>query len=119
MSHDDIERALATDDIVPSSGFTAAVMTAVRAEAAAPPPIPFPWARALVSLGMGAAAIVAMAMWMLRAPAAGTSRVVPEALTAIAAPVTRLAATQEAQLIVGALVLTYLLVEIPRRVFRL
>ena len=36
-----------SDRLVPSSGFTESVMSAVRAEAAAPPPIPFPWMRAL------------------------------------------------------------------------
>ena len=48
MKHDELERLLSTDDvIVPSSGFTAAVMNAVRREAATPPPIAFPWKRAL------------------------------------------------------------------------
>ena len=35
----------AEEELVPSSGFLAAVMERVQAEAAAPPPIPFPWKR--------------------------------------------------------------------------
>ena len=43
-----MNRILSRDDeILPSSGFAASVMQAVRREAAAPPPIPFPWKRAL------------------------------------------------------------------------
>ena len=48
MKDDDIDRILCQhDEIVPSSGFAASVMDAVRREASAPPPIPFPWKRAL------------------------------------------------------------------------
>ena len=48
MSDAEMDRILSRkDEIPPSSGFTASVMDAVRAEAAAPPPIPFPWKRAL------------------------------------------------------------------------
>jgi hypothetical protein len=48
MKDDDIDRILRQhDEIVPSSGFAASVMDAVRREASAPPPIPFPWKRAL------------------------------------------------------------------------
>ncbi|MGP8093463.1 MAG: hypothetical protein ACLP72_09070 [Candidatus Sulfotelmatobacter sp.] len=51
---DEIDRILfREDEILPSSGFAASVMNAVRQEAAAaaaPPPIPFPWIRALPGL---------------------------------------------------------------------
>ena len=48
MRDDEFERALSKEEeIHPSSGFTAAVMEAVRREAATPQPIPFPWRRAL------------------------------------------------------------------------
>jgi hypothetical protein len=48
---DDMNRILSREDeILPSSGFAASVMDAVRREAAAPPPIPFPWKRALPGL---------------------------------------------------------------------
>lgn len=41
---------LRTEEIVPSSGFTSAVMDVVHQEAAMPPPIPFPWRRAMPGL---------------------------------------------------------------------
>ena len=51
MRHDDLDHILSKDmEILPSSGFAAAVMHAVRSEATAPPPIPFPWKRALPGL---------------------------------------------------------------------
>ncbi len=51
MGHDDLDRILSTEqEIIPSSGFVASVMDAVRHDAAAPPPIPFPWKRALPGL---------------------------------------------------------------------
>jgi hypothetical protein len=46
------------DEILPSSGFVASVMEAVRREAAAPAPIPFPWNRALPVLVLAALALV-------------------------------------------------------------
>lgn len=60
MSHDEIDRILSRDEeILPSSGFAASVMGAVRREAAVPPPIPFPWRRALP---LFAAAVVALVL---------------------------------------------------------
>jgi hypothetical protein len=47
------------DELLPSAGFVASVMDAVRREAAAPPPIPFPWKRALAGLAL---AVVALAL---------------------------------------------------------
>jgi hypothetical protein len=62
MRDDNVDRVLAKDDeMVPSSGFTNAVMEAVRREAATPPPLAFPLWRALP--GWVAAAItVALAL---------------------------------------------------------
>ena len=46
MTNDDLDRLLeAHDEIVPSSGFTDAVMAAVRQKAWETPPLRFPWAR--------------------------------------------------------------------------
>ena len=45
--NDEFDRIMSEEEILPSSGFAASVMEAVRREAAAPPPIPFPWKRAL------------------------------------------------------------------------
>ena len=51
IKDEEIDRVLSLkDEILPSSGFAASVMEAVRREAAAPPPIPFPWKRALPGL---------------------------------------------------------------------
>lgn len=58
MSRDDLDRILSEEEIVPSSGFPAAVMDAVRREASTPPPIPFPWKRALPGLAIAAPALV-------------------------------------------------------------
>jgi hypothetical protein len=62
MRDDNVDRVLAKDEeIAPSSGFTNAVMDAVRREAATPPPLAFPLWRALP--GWVAAAItVALAL---------------------------------------------------------
>ena len=60
MSHDEIDRILSHDEeLLPSSGFAASVMDAVRREAAVPPPIPFPWKRALPGLAAWVVALVA------------------------------------------------------------
>jgi len=56
---DEMNRILSRkEEILPSSGFTASVMDAVRREAAAPPPIPFPWKRALPVLVAGGFVLV-------------------------------------------------------------
>jgi len=59
MRHDDLDRILSKEqEIIPSSGFVASVMDAVRRETAAPPPIPFPWKRALPGLLAAGLALV-------------------------------------------------------------
>ncbi len=63
MNEDAVDRALRSDTIEPSSGFTLRVMDAVRAEAEVPPPLRFPWGR----LGLGVAACAALsaaATWL-------------------------------------------------------
>ena len=55
------------DEILPSSGFTASVMDAVRREATAPAPIPFPWKRALPGLVVAG---FALALILIRGVAA-------------------------------------------------
>ena len=58
MTNDDLDHLLQSpDDIVPSSGFTDAVMAAVRHEARETLPLRFPWERA--ALGPLMAALVA------------------------------------------------------------
>jgi hypothetical protein len=60
MRDEDLARVLKADaeEILPSSGFVASVMQAVRAEAAAPPPIPFPWTRAIPGVAAAGLALV-------------------------------------------------------------
>ena len=52
MNQDGFDRILSEEEILPSSGFVASVMDAVRREATVPPPIPFPWKRALPGLAV-------------------------------------------------------------------
>ena len=76
MNHDDIDRILSSEDeILPSSGFVASVLDAVRREAATPPPIPFPWKRAWPVAAAAAIALVGAPtlIWCERARAAGSS----------------------------------------------
>jgi hypothetical protein len=68
---DEMNRILSRDDeILPSSGFTASVMDAVRREAAVPPPIPFPWKRALPGVVVGGLVLA----WVLIGSIADLSR---------------------------------------------
>jgi len=61
MTPEELERVLAGEpDIAPSSGFVAAVMDAVIAEATAPP-LPFPWRRAWPF----AAGFLALLVWLV------------------------------------------------------
>ena len=56
---DQIDRILSgNEEIIPSAGFTATVMEAVRREAAEPAPIPFPWKRAWPVLALAALTVV-------------------------------------------------------------
>ncbi len=56
---DQIDRILSREDeILPSAGFTASVMEAVRREATVPAPIPFPWKRALPVLVLATLTVV-------------------------------------------------------------
>jgi hypothetical protein len=56
--NDEFDRIMSEDEILPSSGFAASVMDAVRREAAIPPPIPFPWKRALPGAVFAAATLI-------------------------------------------------------------
>jgi hypothetical protein len=63
-------------ELVPSSGFVASEMDAVREEAAASQPIAFPWGRALpglAALGVVLAMFIAAVVRLLRMPEATTS----------------------------------------------
>jgi hypothetical protein len=61
MNPDELDRILSAEqEILPSSGFTASVMDAVREEACALPPIPFPWKRVLPGLAIAAVVLVVL-----------------------------------------------------------
>ena len=82
MKPEELDRILSkADEIVPSSGFAANVMDAVRRESSAPPPIRFPWQRAVPGFGAAAALATAAA---LTGPDAGEP---PAAMTLGAAAV--------------------------------
>ncbi len=69
MEHDDLDRVLSGEEnIVASSGFVAAVMDAVRSEAAAPPQIPFPCTRARAGWAASPRALVAFLSAALTRP---------------------------------------------------
>jgi hypothetical protein len=69
MEQDELDHVLSRgEDIVPSSGFVATVMGAVRSEAAAPPQIPFPWKRALAGLAACTLALVSFLIAALMRP---------------------------------------------------
>lgn len=78
---DELDRMLATrDEIVPSSGFVASVMDAVRSETATSeptplPPLAFPWVRALpvfVALAVVIAMLILGFVELFRTPAVAT-----------------------------------------------
>ena len=73
----ELDRILVETEILPSSGFTASVMGAVRREASAPPPIPFPWKRALPGIAVAGAmlilVVVVIAVQFARNPAPSIS----------------------------------------------
>ena len=58
---DELDRILSEEEqILPSSGFVASVMAAVRHQAATSAPIPFPWRRALPGLAAAAVTLVSL-----------------------------------------------------------
>jgi hypothetical protein len=96
MTDDDLDHLLGSHDhIVPSSGFTDAVMTAVRHEAWKTPPLRFPWTRAaLGALIAGLVVVLSVASGLIRPATVGSA--VPgvvgigELLTAIGYAASRL-----------------------------
>jgi hypothetical protein len=60
MSHDDLDRMLREDDIVPSTSFVANVMVAVRRENSTPAPISFPWRWAAPGVAGGVITLVTL-----------------------------------------------------------
>lgn len=116
MNADDLDRALAEEDIVPSSGFVAAVMTAVLEEAQTPAPIPFPWTRALTGFAAAISLVLVVPAIWLRGAAAPPDGDSGSGFARLAIDwILRLAGDPDMALIAAALLLTYALVDIPRR----
>lgn len=66
MKDHEIDRILAENEILPSSGFTASVMELVHREATETQAIPFPWKRALPGLVLcGSICVVAVVLCLL------------------------------------------------------
>lgn len=108
------------DLILPTSGFTESVMTAIRREAAAPPPIPFPWRRALPGLIVAAlvlAALIAAVVHLLHGPASASS---PSGifLQAELAPLLRSASATDSLWVLFSLALSTLCLFLCRRFVR-
>ena len=67
MTDDDLDEFLRReDDIVPSSGFAAGVMDAVRREASAPSPLPFPWKRVVPGIALSGLALLGLLILAIR-----------------------------------------------------
>jgi len=65
MEREKLDRILAEEEeLVPSSGFLAAVMERVEAEDAAPSPLPFPWKRMIPGFVVAVAVLVWAAVEM-------------------------------------------------------
>jgi hypothetical protein len=75
MANDALDHILSREEeILPSAGFSARVMDAVRSEASAPPPIAFPWKRAWPGLAAAGFALVSVVL--------GLAKIVREAMAA-------------------------------------
>lgn len=117
MGFDDLGRILSTEqEIIPSSGFVASVMDAVRHDAAAAPPIPFPWKRALPGLCAAGLALVstfaAGSSLFIRGTAA---RPIPGRLLSALALIFEASKTVDASWITLALVLSLASVKLSMR----
>jgi hypothetical protein len=70
MTDDDLDHLLEShDDIVPSSGFTDAVMAALHNPAWETPPLPFPWKHAALGPLMAVFLVVLSVTWGFVRPA--------------------------------------------------
>ena len=113
MKNDDLDHILKSDedDILPSSGFVASVMGAVRSEAVTPPPIPFPWKRALPGLAatalvLGWVLVVAVMQYSAGANAPALDMALPSTLVSLLHAATWIAL---------ALLLSYVVVRLSMR----
>jgi len=120
MSDDPIDRILdGEEEILPSSGFGASVMEAVRREAYAPPPIPFPWKRAWPWLAAIAPTFAAASFLVVRQAGFG-SGLEPQApvVTAALESVHRTIVATYADWVALALLITLASIALSRRLAR-
>lgn len=104
----ELDRTLTSEsELVPSSGFTASVMSAIRDESEQPP-IPFPWKRFAVGFALSLLTAVLAALWIVWQPATGL-----RATDATGTSVARLLATTA-----GALLGTFALLRATRVLLR-
>lgn len=116
MNDDELERILSEEEILPSSGFTASVMDAVRREAQTPAPIPFPWKRALPGMIVAALTIMlAAAAILLYVVSSSTSSAPPERVNGLSNWLLQLIANPVFRAATLALVLSFFSVVIPLR----
>jgi hypothetical protein len=121
MKHDDdLDRILSEEEeILPSSGFTASVMEAVRREASTPPPIPFPWKRALPGLAAAVLALVLVLVEVSALPSPGA--LAPSHLVmwlSVLVPILEAMVTAGGHWVVLALLLTFASVRLSLRLAR-
>jgi hypothetical protein len=83
MKEDQLDRLFADDEIMPSAGFTASVMDAIRRDAATPPPIAFPWKRAFPGVALAALTLILAVIAAATQAAAGSSALSPEWMAAL------------------------------------
>lgn len=109
MHDEELDRILSGDEgLVPSSGFTASVMDAVRSKAATPPPIPFPWTRALPIAAAALAVLPFFIIGLVRLIRDGGNVPLSPAQAALLATITNTATSANAGWFAGVLVLTIL-----------
>jgi hypothetical protein len=120
MSHDEIDRILSREEeILPSSGFAASVMDAVRHEAAVPPPIPFPWRRAWPLIAVAGVAlvlvVVVLVVGITQLGRGGASQPPAAEWMPALQPFLNAAATAAVRWTILALALTFVSVAVPLR----
>ena len=114
MKDHDLDRILSEDEILPSSGFTASVMDAVRREATALPPIPFPWKRALPGLVAAGLTLALTLVVILVHPESLASS--PAQAPAWVAKLGRNLASPEGRTLAVGLLVTFFAVVVPLRI---
>jgi hypothetical protein len=112
MNHDEIDRMLSREEeILPSSGFAASVMDAVRREAAAPAPIGFPWKRALPGVVLAGLTLVFVAVvvvaWIIQLGRGGVSPQLSADWISTSMPFVKATMTSAAGWTLGVLVMSF------------